>query len=232
MPDVRKRRTPPAQRHHSKPLRLRPPPPTKNTKSGPTAVYGFFCSPTATIPPSEASTIDCELGPGDKTLHDDVLWTFDHIKCIKGDRCQVSWADSILSGKQLSHGVLHGKGLREHAERIEAQRGGLFQVAWHPTWEPVKDWTDHLHDMSHDSRFQRRSETGVVNGFVAQYYPSCIVHQSLLDSTFLGSRLLIDEMASCTPAHLDRDSDGGGDGNSGFLYITWRLHWSKPIESV
>jgi hypothetical protein len=229
MPDVPKRRIP-LDRHDRNLPRLSRLPPSKKIKSGPTAGHDSLCSSNLPIPPSsETSPVECELEPGHKTLHDDFLWTFDHIKRIKDDRCQISWTDSILSGKQLSHGVLHGKGLREHAECVEAQNNGLFRVTWHPTWEPVKDWIHHLHDMSHDSRFQRKVYTGVVHGFVTECYPPCVVHRSLLSSTFLGSRPLIEEMVSCAPVHPHHDGDGDGDGDGDLLEITWRPHWTEAI---
>ena len=228
MSDVLKRRTP-LDRHDRNLTRLSPLPPSKKIKSGPTAGHDSLCSSTLPIPPSsETSPVECELEPGHKTLHDDNLWTFDHIIRVKGDWCQVSWADNVLSGKELSHGVLHGKGLGEHAKRIKAQSDGFFRVIWNPTWEPVKNWADRLDDMSHDPRFQRKVDTDVAYGFAAQCYPPCVVHRSLLGSSFLESKPLIEEMASCKPFHLQHDGDGHGD----FFYVTWRLHWKEAVESV
>jgi hypothetical protein len=88
----------------------------------------------------------------------------------------------------------------------------------------VEDWTDRLDDMSHDPRFQRKVDMDVADGFVAQCYPPCVVHRSLSGSSFLGSKPLIEEMASCKPFHLHHDGNGDGDGDGdvdgGFLHIT------------
>jgi hypothetical protein len=225
------------RRHSGKPSRRRPSTSSDNVQPDPNDYHGHSHPPSPPILRlSEAYTEGRELDPGHKTLHDDNLWTFDRIIRVKGDWCQVSWADNVLSGKELSHGVLHGKGLGEHAKRTKAQSDGLFRVRWDPTWEPVKDWTDRLDDMSHDPRFQRKVDTDIAYGFAAQCYPPCVVHRSLLGSSFLGSKPLIEEMASCKPFHLhhdgDGDGDGGSDGDGDFFYVTWRLHWKEAIESV
>ena len=94
------------RRHSGKPSRRRQSTSSNNVKPDPNDYHGPSHPPS---PPifrlSEAYTEGRELDPGHKTLHDDNLWTFDHIIRVKGDWCQVSWADNVLSGKELSHGV-------------------------------------------------------------------------------------------------------------------------------
>ena len=220
--------------HSSRPYR-HPSTSSNNVKPDANDHYGPSHPPSPPILRLSNAYVDKrELDPGHKTVHDDNFWTFHQIIRVKGERCQVSWMDNILSGKELSHGVLHGKGLREHAKHIKVLSDGLSQVTWYPTWEPVEDWIDRLGNMSHDPRFQQKVVKKVADGFVAQCYSPCVVHRSLLNSSSLGSKPLIEEMASYEPFHThhDGDSDNDGDGDGDLLHITWRLHWKEAIESV
>lgn len=137
--------------------RLRPQRSRENTRSDANNVRGASrCqsqpSPS-TYPGREVSRVRHELQPGDKIRHDDELWEIHRIARVVGDLCEVLWADSVLSGKDLSHGILHEKELRDYAKRVRLQDDGLYKVAWHSTWEPVENFRDHLRDMSHDSKF-------------------------------------------------------------------------------
>jgi hypothetical protein len=180
-------------------------------------------SPASPVFSISRESIDLSHGgdPRSKIIHDTGLWEFDRIMKVNKNSCQILWSDSELSGADLFHGILHGRKLLEFVSRCHVQRNGLFLVAWHPTWEPVKDWSKQLEDMSLDSRFMQQQVVGKVNGLAAQCYRPCIVHKSLLKTTFLDAKPILEAVASKRPV-LDDEKFGR---NNGLLYITWKQRW-------